>query len=279
MLLIRAGACEYQLGKFSEAEKHFRNALNAAPDLPPALVGLGTSLITLGRAAEAIPVLEKAVKITPADRMAQRALGHAYQQEEKFVEGERVLSKLVEQDPKDAEAWYYLGVLFFDRNYAKPALEAFDKLLALDPKHQRARIYRAGSLSILGRIEEARTAFAELEKEPAIATDAELLLGYTQALFHSGDYEAALQKATKGVDANPGSAKLSYWKARLLLETGKLEEAGKEAERAVRLSPNLPNPRHLLVRIYRRQGRDAQAAEQAAWLRSHSENKAAGTGR
>ena len=279
MLLIRAGACEYQRGQFAEAEKHFRKALNAAPELPPALVGLGTSLITLGRAGEAIPILHKAVKTAPTDRMAQRALGHAYQEEEKFVEGERVLTRLVEQDPKDTEAWYYLGLLFFNRNYAKPALEAFDKLLSIEPKHQRARIYRAGSLSLLGRIQEARQAFADLEAEPTIARDAELLLGYTQALFHSGDYEGALAKVARGVDANPDSAKLRFWKARLLLETGRLDEAGAEAERAAQLAPNLPNPRHLLVRIYRKQGRDAQAAEQAAWLRAHSEKKALGTGR
>jgi predicted Zn-dependent protease len=279
LLLLRTGACEYQRGQFAEAEKHFRKALMLAPDLPPAMVGLGTTLITLGRAGEAIPLLESAAKSTPNDRMARRALGHAYQEEEKFVEGEGVLTKLVTEDPRDSEAWYYLGLLFFNRNYAQPALEAFDKLLAIEPNHVRARLYRAGTLSLLGRIAEAKSHFALLEGTPELARDAEFFLGYTQALFHAGDYEAALKKASAGADASPDSAKLRYWKARLLLETGKPEAAETEARRATQLAPNLANPHHLLLRIYQRLGHDAQAAEQAAWLRAHSDTKARGTGR
>jgi hypothetical protein len=73
--------------------------------------------------------------------------------------------------------------------------------------------------------------------------------------------------------------KLRYWRARLLAETGKAEEAVLEAEKAMKLAPEMPNPRHLLVRLYRKLGREADAAAQAAWLRQHAAQKARGTAR
>ena len=249
------------------------------PDLPPALVGLGTSLITMGRSAEAIPHLEKAVKLTPADRMARRSLGHAYQDQEQFVEGEAILRQLVKEDPQDVEAWYYLGLLFFDRNYALPALEAFEKTLALQPANVRARIYRAGCLAVLGRLPEAEKAFADLSADQRLSADPEFQLGYAQFLFNTGRTAEALSAAERGVKSAPDSVKLHYWRARLLAETGKQEEAIAEAERAMKLAPEMPNPRHLLVRLYRLQGRDREAAAQAAWLRAYSARKTQGSAR
>jgi len=276
MLLVRLGACRYQLTEFREAEKRFRAALAAVPDLPPALVGWGTSLLALGRGAEAIPPLEKAVKANPGDRMAQRALGHAYQDQQRFVEGELLLRKLVTEDPKDAEAWYYLGLLLFDRNYAAAALDALERALALQPGYTRASIYRAAALAMLGRLAEAAAAFAILERDPALARDAELLLGHAQLLSQTGRVEEALALVDRGLAAAPQSVKLQFWRARLLFLKGELGAAAQEAQRAVTLDPELPNARHLLLQIYRRQGKEKEAAEMAAWLRNHSAAKAKG---
>ena len=110
-LLIRLGSTQYQLGLFPEAESLFRKAVTIAPGSAQAQVGLGTSLLALSRSPDAIPFLEKAVKLAPLDRMALRALGHAYQMENDFFKGERVLKSLVAMDPSDAESWYYLGAL------------------------------------------------------------------------------------------------------------------------------------------------------------------------
>lgn len=278
-ILLRLAATEYQLGNYAAAAGNFKAVLKFQPDLPPALVGLGTSLITLGRSSEAIAYLEKAVKLTPADSMARRALGHAYQDQEKFIEGEAVLRQLVKEDPRDVEAWYYLGLLFFDRNYALPALEAFEKTLVLQPGNLRARIYRAGCLAVLGRLEEAEKSFSTLSADQRVSADPEFQLGYAQFLFNTGRPAEALAAAERGVKSAPDSVKLRYWRARLLAETGNPDEAIAEAERAIKLAPEMPNPRHLLVRLYRLQGRDADAAAQAAWLRARSAQKARGSAR
>jgi hypothetical protein len=54
----------------------------------------------------------------------------------------------------------------------------------------------------------------------------------------------------------------------------KTDLAIREAQRAVELAPDLPYARNLLLRLYRAQGRDREAAGQAEWLR-HYESKPA----
>jgi tetratricopeptide (TPR) repeat protein len=57
-----------------------------------------------------------------------------------------------------------------------------------------------------------------------------------------------------------------FWRAKILLRLQRMDEAAKAAEECVRLQPNLPLAHNLLVRIYQKQGRTQEAAEQAKWL-------------
>jgi Flp pilus assembly protein TadD len=76
---------EYELGemarqarKWNEAIEHFGRAAKVDPHFPQALIGLGKSLVSAGRAAEAVAPLEKAVQLAPADPVAHYQLSFAY---------------------------------------------------------------------------------------------------------------------------------------------------------------------------------------------------------
>lgn len=278
-LLLRLGACEYQLGSFSAAADYFKRVARAQPDLPPALVGLGTSLVALGRFSEALPPLEKAVKLAPSNRVTWRALGHAYVESGEFLKGEEVLRRLVKEDPEDWESWFYLGTLLLNRHYDEPALRALETSLKLHPGNVEAEIDRASALSELGRTEEADAQFQRLLRDPQLAKSPELRLAYAQHLFQNEHYNEALREIETAVRAAPNSAKLHFWKARILFHLDETDLAIPEAERAVELAPELPNARNLLLRMYRLKGRDRDAAVQEDWL-AHNENKVAvGKGR
>jgi tetratricopeptide (TPR) repeat protein len=278
-LLLRLGACEYQLGNFVAAEDSFRRAVRAQPELVPALLGLGTSLVALGRPREGSPFLEHAVKLAPANPLARRALGHAYVEAEEFLKGEEVLRRLVEEDPQDWESWFYLGTLFFNRHYDLPAISALEASLKIQPNNSQAQIYRAGALSQIGRTQEAEDLFRKLTNDPKVANSPELLLGYAQFLFQSERQDEALAKIDGALEAAPNSAKLHFWKARILLYMNQTDSAIREAERSVALAPEQPHARNLLLRMYRIQGRDREAAKQAEWLRQYETKAALGAGR
>lgn len=278
-LLLRLGFCHFSLGEFEDAERTFREVLKLRPGLPQAQVGLGSALVPLGRSEEAIPVLEEAVKKMQADPQARRALGQAYMEHGDFIKGEDTLRELVKDDPKDWQSWFFLGVLLVNQNYSSPALGALEKSLELHPDNPTARIYRAGALSQLGRLGEAEASFAELGGNPRVNESSEYFLGYTQLLFVKGSYEQALKQIDEAIERDPKSAKIRFWKARILLHMGQNERALREAERCVALGPGMPGGHNLLLRIYRQMGMEEKAAEQAEWLRSHENKVAMGRGR
>lgn len=78
-------ASEYELGemaresrKWDEAVQHFGRAAKIDSQFAEALVGLGRSLVSGGRASEAVAPLEGAVKLEPSDPVAHYQLSFAY---------------------------------------------------------------------------------------------------------------------------------------------------------------------------------------------------------
>ncbi len=272
-LLIRLGTAEYQLGAFVKAESHFRKAVSIPPEIPQAQIGLGTTLIALNRSREAIPFLEKAVKLAPKDRMAQRALGHAYLEENEFFKGERVLKSLAASDRNDWESSYYLGALLYENNYYLPALDALNVSLAVQSANDRAEIYKAGSLAQLGHTAEAADLFQSLATRKSAAGRPELWLGYAQFLYETERHKPALDAVDHGLALSPDSAKLHFWRARILMSLGDTEAAESATKKAVELAPELPNAHNLLMKIYRTRGFDGAADAQAAWLAEHESGK------
>ncbi len=265
-VLVSLGACQYQLGEFEASAASFRSAVEKQPENARALAGLGMSLNALGRPGEARPVLERAVGRAPSDRMARLALANSLAELDQFLPADEILRRLTEEDPKDAEAWHYLAALRFRNNYHEQALEASERSLALRPGDRDARILRARGLVNLGRLSEAEAVFRELAADPDVAADWEFLFGFTEYAFYVGDLDTALARSVDAISRRPQSGLLHYWRARILHHAGRTAEARAEAERAVALSPDLREPRGLLVRIYRQLGLEAKAAEQIEWL-------------
>jgi tetratricopeptide (TPR) repeat protein len=264
-----------------QAEALFRKSLEQHPEAPAALLGLGRSLIGLGRPAEAIPYLKKLAKVTPDDRMAKvtlgraygQALGFGYEKPEQFFEAEDLLRSLVESDPKDAESWYYLGVLCYKYRYYQSALDALNQAERLRPGHPGVLFYRAVSLAHLGSTGAAEKEFRALLSHPQASNNSAVLLGYAEFLYDTQRPEMALSAVDQSLRSAPESCPGHFWKARILLRMGQPEQAATEAERAVKIAPELPNPRNLLMKIYRALGKQDEANQQAAWLDEYENTK------
>jgi Flp pilus assembly protein TadD len=62
---FRAGYAAMQAGKLEDARQDFAQAAKLAPQLPETHMALGAILVQLGRPDDAIPELEKALKLKP----------------------------------------------------------------------------------------------------------------------------------------------------------------------------------------------------------------------
>jgi tetratricopeptide (TPR) repeat protein len=104
-------ASEYELGEmartarvWNDALEHFGRALRSEPDFPAALIGLGKSLVSAGRAPEAVAPLEKAVRLDPDDLVAHYQLSFAYRRVGRETEAQKELVLYRELHEKQQQA-------------------------------------------------------------------------------------------------------------------------------------------------------------------------------
>ena len=84
---------------------------SAHPSEQP-LLNYGTLLISQNRTAEAVAVLESAIKIAPKDAKCREQLARAYQQDDRLPEAREQLEQAVALDPKNPRLHYQLGRLY-----------------------------------------------------------------------------------------------------------------------------------------------------------------------
>lgn len=273
-LLIRLGECQQQIGQFPEAESAFRRALEQAPGSLPALVGLTEALLGEGRPRDAMQSGSRALGLYPHDRDARRAAAHVMVATNDFFRAEGMLKELTASDPKDERSWFILGELKYRGGYYHAAQESLDKALLLRPTDLRARIYRAVCLVKTGNLQEGEAQCKRLIVNPATPKDLDLWLTYVELLYDSQRTSEALRVTNEVVGFAPEHPIARYWLAKCLVQSGNLVDASVAAERAVAAAPQLPFARALLLQIYRKQGRTADAARQADWLREAEDRRA-----
>ncbi len=91
-----------------------------------------------------------------------------------------------------------------------------------------------------------------LQKEPK---QAEALCLLAQAAHRSGKGAWALEILDRSIAADPSSSEARFYRAVLLQDKGRIEEAARGYEEAIRLDPRLAQAHHNLASIHHRRGR------------------------
>ena len=147
-----------KIGEEKEAFAKFQEALELDPGFEPALVGLATSGLKLGRAAEAAAAAETLLKLNPQNAEALRIRYNAalkLKDEAKVVEALRGMAAV---DPTAArDGLFLLASGSFDKDDAAKAKERLRYALQIDPSHARSHYLLGLILMREGAKQEART--------------------------------------------------------------------------------------------------------------------------
>jgi tetratricopeptide (TPR) repeat protein/peroxiredoxin len=173
---LNYGSVYFQRGYLEQAEASFQKALRDDPSSAEALYGLGSIYLkqektrearesferatrlqarysdTLanawnnlglvatrqGRAADAIPYFQQALKLNPDHLIALENLGNAYRQQKNWDEARKVLERAVAVGPQDPEANYSLGMVFAQLNDNDRAYEYLQRALKARPGYPEA---------------------------------------------------------------------------------------------------------------------------------------------
>ncbi len=133
----------------------YRRALDAAPQLPSAEVGLGAILSRLGRQEEAIPYLRKALESWPESVEAHFDLGVALAAAGQPQEAAQEYTEALRLSPGDAAVHIAFAKTLTVLNHPDLAVGHFQQGLAVRPKDVNGLVGLGAALTRLGRTEQA----------------------------------------------------------------------------------------------------------------------------
>ena len=140
-------------GNFQEAEKAFREALQADPKDTPTDFYLGLSLLLQGKNGDALDVFlkvkssqERADQWTrpaiPSELQIQLALARARLGLKQYAEAWKNLESARIEDGKSSDVYVYRGVYYLQQEKNPEALKELQKAISLDKKNPYAFYYQ-----------------------------------------------------------------------------------------------------------------------------------------
>ena len=135
----------YNLNKFEEAEKEYREAIKINPDYADAHNNLGALLQNLKRYEEAEKEYREAIRINPNYADAHNNLGILLKNLKRYEEAEKEFREAIKINPNDADAHNNLGILLQNLNRYEEAENEYREVIKINPDYADAH-YNLGIL-------------------------------------------------------------------------------------------------------------------------------------
>lgn len=259
----------HQEGRLAEAERLYRELLQARPQDFEALHMLGILKLQQRQAEEAVRLIGEALAVDPRSVAAHSNYGLALSALQRHAEALASYDNALAISPRNADALCNRADALCDLGRPADALESYDLAIAVNPRHIAALVNRGLVLYALGRLADALASY-----DKALAVDpndieawnnrgvtlqelnrhGEALTSYERALALAPDYADALVNRGNAllVLKRPAEATASYARALVLLpnhvdahnyradalsDLGRLEEALASYDRAIAIKP------------------------------------------
>ncbi len=206
-------------GRAEESLAEFREAVRLEPNYPSALNNYATTLLDLGRLADA----------------------------------EKIFTETLQRKPDLAEAHLGLGNALANQGRLAEAGVHFAEAARLKPGLLMARVNHAKALGALGQTAEAVAEFQVLVRELPGAAEAHFNFG--DLLGKLGRTAESLAELEAAVRTNPGHVQARLFLGLALYNSGRKAEALPQFEAAALLAPSNPDARTLLATVRRELGR------------------------
>lgn len=259
-------------GEIPAAIEAYRKALELNASLPQANINLAILLMDQQRAAEAVPLLEKAVVQRPQDARSVVLLADALAATGKRGRAAEEYRNAIALDAKLAPAYLGLAHLQVAGKQFDEAIKNLRKAADLQPGNVATRLEIGGVLEAAGRPDEARAFYQDLAVKqpdnavvhrrlahlllaakkfdeaateletatklaPAPGDERDLAIAYARAK-RAG---LAIPRLKKVAAASPGDYDVRLLLGEMLLAQRQFPEAQKELEAAAALRPEIPD--------------------------------------
>jgi tetratricopeptide (TPR) repeat protein len=209
--------------RFPEAAEFFRQASAWKPDLPGLDRNWGLASFRAELYQEAVPSLERQLKMHPDDSFIRQVLGLSYSMLENYPKVVDVLHPLLEHPPDDPGLLFAWGTALVHTHQTAAAAGIFRRLLEQNANNAPVHL-------LIGK------AYAQQEDYPgalkefsnALRLDSRLSEAhYDTGLVHlrQGEFESAAREFRAELDIHPSDAHTMYHLAYVLISQGQLPES------------------------------------------------------
>ncbi len=259
------GSVYMGIGRTAEAIAELKRALELAPSSDEGYRRLGSAYAAAGRRDEALQTYQKAIEINPYNWLNHNQLGAAhlrFGQNDKAMEAFR---RVTEIEPDRASGYSNIGVVFYRQGKWKECIPAFEKATELQPSF-RGYSNLGTAYFYLGRYAEAAKMF---EKAVKMSPNEQLAVGNLADAYRwlgqrdqaLATYDRAIALALKALQVNPRD---SSTLGSLALYYAKKDDANRGAEFIRRARSVDPNDNNLLYKeavIHSLASRSAEALQ------------------
>jgi len=231
--------CTWQQStSYVDSETLFRATLARNPDCWMAYNNLGSILLSRRPhgAGAAVPMLEKAIALNPANAEAHTNLGLAWEQLGRIDDALAEHQAAVKLEPRLALGHNNLGNIHAKLERADDAIADFQEALRLNPNLKGVHSNLALALTMAGRLPEAvAEAGAAVDRDP---DDAQAQDTYGLVLADTGRFDDAVKRYQEAVQLDPDNAEAHNHLANALRSLDRASEALPEHREALRLDPD-----------------------------------------
>ena len=175
------------------------------------------------------------LKVSPAPPLFNRIAGVEYRKRGEWARSEPFLRAALRAKPEYYGDSYVLGNNSLDLGKYDEAIGCYRRALELRPGYLGAMNYLGRAYMPSGRITEAIATFTSILARDRRYLNAYLNLG--TVYLHVGEPDRADSVSREGLSVLPDAAGLHFNRAVTLNQLGRLDEAGREQQRAVALDP------------------------------------------
>ena len=149
----KLGVAEQKQGRYAEAERAYRKALEINPAMPEAWYNLAGLMLQTSRTKEAEDALHLALKYKPDNALAWTELGGLLSERGDKSEAREAFEKATAADPSLFAAWYRLAMVRRELRDLPGTAAAAERAARLDPSNGAVLAYLGETLVRLGRQE------------------------------------------------------------------------------------------------------------------------------
>jgi tetratricopeptide (TPR) repeat protein len=265
-LEYRRALVQYHAGRFAECQRALQPQIETTNVTSQVYNLLGWCYHKQNEVKRAVEAFEHAISLAPGDESNYLDLGKVLLAHNFLSVALDLATRATTQFPNSAPVFNLRGLVESRISQFTDAINSYAHAVQLDSGNVDSRLGLARAQVSAGLISDATLTFnAAIQRFPK---DARLKVAYAELMLKQGDAgdagaNASAEKMLKlALAIDPANLEALYKLGNLELSDGRVAEACKNLQQAVKLSPQSSEPHFALARAYRRLKRTNDAAKE-----------------